>query len=151
MLMKTLFEPADYQEIVTRIDSIRAESPRQWGKMTPSQMFEHTARVLEMASGKVPRKQIVIGKLIAWAFKKEFVGPRPFRKNAPTGPDYVIRDQPDLDTTRTRLKSLLAELHALGEAGCDGNVHAFFGKLSGREWGTTQYKHLDHHLRQFGA
>jgi hypothetical protein len=27
----------------------------------------------------------------------------------------------------------------------------FFGRMSGAEWGVTQYKHLDHHLRQFGA
>ena len=110
-------------------------------------------RVLELPTlpGKVPRNQIVIGKLISWAFRKEFVGPSPFRKNAPTGPDYKIHNEPDLDATRERLKARLAELHELGEAGCDGNVHAFFGKLSGHEWGVTQYKHLDHHLRQFGA
>jgi len=27
----------------------------------------------------------------------------------------------------------------------------FFGKLSGKEWGELMYKHIDHHLRQFGA
>jgi len=30
-------------------------------------------------------------------------------------------------------------------------VHAFFGSLTGAEWGVSTYKHLDHHLRQFGA
>jgi hypothetical protein len=30
-------------------------------------------------------------------------------------------------------------------------VHGFFGPLSGAEWGVSQYKHVDHHLRQFGA
>jgi hypothetical protein len=45
----------------------------------------------------------------------------------------------------------MRELHSKGERGCDGNVHRFFGRLSGAEWGVTQYKHLDHHLRQFGA
>ena len=38
-----------------------------------------------------------------------------------------------------------------GEQGCNGNVHTFFGRLSGTQWGETQYKHLDHHLRQFVA
>jgi hypothetical protein len=149
--MNSLFDAADYQEIVRRLDSVHAGSPRQWGKMTAAQMLEHVARVLEMASGKVPRPQIAIGKLISWAFRKQFVGPAPFRKNGPTGPAYVIRDEPDLEASRVRVKSLLAEFHAMGETGCDGNVHGFFGKLSGREWGITQYKHLDHHLRQFGA
>ena len=46
---------------------------------------------------------------------------------------------------------LIRELHAMGEAGTNGHVHGFFGSMSGAEWGVTQYKHLDHHLRQFGA
>ena len=29
-------------------------------------------------------------------------------------------------------------------------THSFFGRLSGDEWGRLMYKHLDHHLRQFG-
>ena len=150
-VMKTLFDPAAFEEIVRRLDSLQAGSARQWGKMTVSQMLEHTARVLEMASGKVQRPQLAIGKMIGWAFRKNFLGPEPFRKNAPTGTDYVVRDEPDLEASRARVKSLLAEFHVMGEAGCDGNVHRFFGKMSGHEWGVTQYKHLDHHLRQFGA
>ena len=149
--MKTLFEATAYQEILRRLDSLHANSPRQWGKMTVSQMLEHTARVLEMAAGTKPRKQIALGKLISWAFRKGFVGPDPFARNRPTGPDYVITHEPELDQARDRVKSTLAVFHNLGEAGCDGNVHGFFGKLNGREWGITQYKHLDHHLRQFGA
>jgi hypothetical protein len=50
-----------------------------------------------------------------------------------------------------KVKTLVGELHGMGEKGCDGNVHRFFGRLTGAEWGVTQYKHLDHHLRQFGA
>jgi DinB superfamily len=149
--MKTLFEPAAYEEIVRRLDSLHASSPRQWGKMTVSQMFEHTARALEMATGKTPRKQAAVGKMIGWAFRKGFVGPNPFPKNSPTGPNLIIKHEPELEATRERLKALLADFHAMGEAGCDGNVHGFFGKMTGREWGITQYKHLDHHLRQFGA
>jgi Protein of unknown function (DUF1569) len=149
--MKTLFEPAAYQEILRRLDSIHTGSTRQWGKMTVSQMLEHTARTLEMASGKVPRTQRPIGKVLSWAFRKNFVGPKPFPRNAPTGPFAIVTHEPELQPARERLKGLLADLHAMGETGCDGNVHSFFGKLSGREWGITQYKHLDHHLRQFGA
>jgi len=149
--MKTLFEPASYQEILRRLDSVHTSSPRQWGKMTVAQMLEHAARAVEMASGRVPRTQRPIGKLLSWAFRKGFVGPDPFPKNSPTGPDFIVKDEPELHAARERLKAVLADFHTMGEAGCDGNVHGFFGKMSGREWGITQYKHLDHHLRQFGA
>jgi hypothetical protein len=29
--------------------------------------------------------------------------------------------------------------------------HPAFGKLSTRAWGVLIYRHMDHHLRQFGA
>jgi hypothetical protein len=147
--MKSIFDKAACDEILARFDKLEPNSPRQWGKMSPAQMLEHCARAVEMANGSTPRKQALLGKMIGWMFKKDFLSEKPLRKNAPTGPDFVIRDEPDLDATRGRLKDLILNFHQLGEGGTDGNVHGFFGKLSGAEWGVTQYKHLDHHLRQF--
>jgi hypothetical protein len=119
--------------------------------MTAAQMLEHTARALEMAAGKKKSKQALLGKIIGWIFRKGFVGPRPFQRNAPTGPDFVVRGEPDFGRTKERVKTLLREFHALGEQGCDGNIHGFFGRMTGAEWGVTQFKHMDHHLRQFGV
>jgi hypothetical protein len=149
--MKTIFDPATKDELMTRLASLTTAAERQWGKMTPSQMMEHTARALEMAIGKKPMKQIFLGKMLSWMFRKEFLGEAPFKKNRPTGPDFIIKDDPDFEATRARLEGLISEFHDLGEAGLDGHVHGFFGRLTGNEWGETQYKHVDHHLRQFGV
>ena len=119
--------------------------------MTPSQMMEHAARALDMAIGKKPMKQIFLGKALSWMFRKEFLGEKPFKQNRPTGPDFMIKDDPDFDSTRARLAELINEFHSLGESGLEGNIHGFFGPLTGKQWGETQYKHLDHHLRQFGV
>ena len=149
--MKTLFDPVEYNDVVRRLESIGPGSARQWGKMTAAQMMEHCARAVEMAIGRPPMKQAFIGKLIGWAFKSGFLGPKDFPKNSPTGPSLIIQDEPDLARTKARLETLLAEFHSLGTRGCEGHVHGFFGRLSGEEWGVTQRKHLDHHLRQFGV
>ncbi len=149
--MNSLFDSATHQEILRRVESIRPDSARLWGKMSPAQMLEHTSRALEMASGRTATKQALIGRLIAWTVRKDFVGDKPFGKNGPTGPDFIVHDEPDFQRTREKLTTLLNEFHALGEKGCDGNIHGFFGRLTGKEWGVTQYKHMDHHLRQFGA
>jgi hypothetical protein len=150
--MKTIFDAETRDELFERLGKLSSQCERQWGKMTPSQMMEHTARVLEMAtSDHQPVKQVFIGKAIAWMFKKQFLGEKPFGKNAPTGPDYKIADEPDLEPTRVRLKELITKFHTAGEEGLDGNVHPFFGRLTGKQWGETQYKHLDHHFRQFGV
>ena len=149
--METLFDPAVYGEVLRRVESIQPGSQRQWGKMTVAQMLEHTARALEVAAGKKKSKQAFLGKIIGWRFRKGFVSPKPFPRNAPTGPDFVVQGEPDFGPTKERLKTLPGEFHALGEQSCDGNVHGFFGRMTGAEWGVTQYKHMDHHLRQFGA
>ena len=149
--MKSMFDPVVSQEILRRLEQLTPSASRQWGKMSPSQMLEHSARAVEMALGRGKQSQVWLGKLIGWMFKSQFLGEKPFQKNAPTGPDFVIRDEPDFAEARNRLANLVRELHAMGESGADGHVHGFFGPLRGAEWGVTQYKHLDHHLRQFGA
>ena len=98
-----------------------------------AQALEHAARALEMASGSRPTKQVLMGKLIGWMFKGGFVGPRPFGRNAPTGADFVIHDAPDFAKTKARLRSLLVDFHTKGEGGCHGNVHGFFGPMTGAE------------------
>lgn len=148
--MKTLFDPGTHDEVQERLGKLTPETERQWGKMSPSQMMEHTAVALEMATGEVPMKQAFIGKAIGWIFKNKFLGEEPFPKNSPTGPTLIIKVEPDFDATRDRLARLVSSFHQLGESGTDGNIHGFFGPLTGKQWGETQYKHVDHHLRQFG-
>ncbi len=149
--MNSLFDAANYDELVRRIDALQPGAARQWGKMTASQMLEHTARAVDMATGKMPRQQAMLGKMIGWIFKKDFLGEKPYPKSSPTAPDFIIAHDPDFAASKARLKSVLRELHDLGERGVDGHVHGFFGRLTGAQWGVTQYKHVDHHLRQFGG
>lgn len=149
--MKTLFDSDTYCEVLERLERLNQNSERQWGKMSPSQMMEHTARALEMATGDVPMKQALLGKAIGWMFKGKFLGEEPFPKNSPTGPTLVIENDPEFEATRDRLVALVTRFHGLGANAVDGNVHGFFGPLTGKQWGETQFKHVDHHLRQFGV
>ena len=149
--MKSLFEESTRAEIVERLDRLSPESQREWGKMSPSQAIEHLRRAVDMASGKKPVKQLFIGKVLSWAFRKEFLGEQPFKQGRPTGKAFIVEDDPDFEVTRDGLRASINEFCGLGEAGTEGNVHGFFGPLTGKQWGETQYKHLDHHLRQFGV
>src|SRR5262245_49910843 len=130
--MKTIFDPDNRDELIDRLNRLSPESGRQWGKMTPSQMMEHASRALDMAMGKKPMKQIFLGKMLSWMFRKEFLGEQPFKPNRPTGPDFIIKDDPDFEATRKRLSELIGEFHRLGESGLEGNIHGFFGPLTGK-------------------
>ncbi|HUM01985.1 MAG TPA: DUF1569 domain-containing protein [Thermoanaerobaculia bacterium] len=149
--MKSLFVPTDRTEILERLDRLQRGAARQWGKMEPAQMLAHCTAALEVAVGDTPREQALIGKLFGPFVKKKLLGPEPFSKNSPTDPAFVILDPRDFTKEKTRLLGVLARFCDAGPAAAHGRIHSFLGRLEGEEWGVMMFKHLDHHLRQFGA
>lgn len=75
----------------------------------------------------------------------------PLRRNSPTARDLVVGNDRDFRTERERLCGLIDRFVAAGPEGCTTHPHSFFGRLNPEEWATLTYKHLDHHLRQFGV
>jgi ubiquinone/menaquinone biosynthesis C-methylase UbiE len=67
--VKSLFDPNVFTETVKRVEALQPSAPRQWGKMTPAQMLEHAARVLDMACGKGPLIKSLAGRLLSWTFR----------------------------------------------------------------------------------
>ena len=149
--MKSLFEQEGVQEVFARIDSLQPASPRQWGKMDVAQMMAHCSATLDMASGRLNPPRALIGRVLGPIFKPIFTNKKPFSKNGPTGKELVVADARDFARERENLKGKVRQFHEGGEAKCTRHPHPFFGALTPREWSCGMYKHLDHHLRQFGA
>jgi hypothetical protein len=150
--MKNLYEPAAAQEIKDRLARLKPDSPRQWGKMTAAQAEAHCAVGLGWAVGDIVPPRMFIGRLLGRFVKPLALGDdKPLRRNSPTAPTLLIADQRDLDVERERLCKLIDRFTAAGPAGCTKHPHSFFGKLTPDEWAILSYKHLDHHLRQFGV
>jgi hypothetical protein len=151
MMMKTLFDHADRESIRQRLSMLEAASTRHWGKMTAAQMVTHCARALEAGAGDRPMKQKWIGRILAPLVRSSALGPKPFGKNGPTDPTFVVSDERDLSVERQKLIDLIDRFAANGPASALQQTHPFFGTLSGEQWGELMYKHIDHHLQQFGA
>lgn len=149
--MKTLFNPADRSALEVRIRSLGPENQRLWGKMNAAQMLCHCQRPIETAVGDKPMKQAFIGKVIVPFIRKSIFSEKPFGKNAPTDPTFVVADERQLDAERDQLLKLIDRMVERGPDAAGNATHSFFGKLSGAEWGQLMYKHIDHHLQQFGA
>ena len=97
-------------------------------------------------TGVLPAR--LMGRLVKpMVFRNEY----PLRKNSPTAKSLLVMDEQDLCKERQRLLGLIDKLAAGGTAGCTKNPHSFFGKMTSEEWAILMYKHLDHHLRQFGV
>jgi len=149
--MKTLFQQETVDELIARLDKLQASSPRQWGKMDVAQMMAHCSLTMDIASGRLNLPRIFIGRLIAPFFKSIYTNEKPFGKNGPTGKQLVITDRRDFVREQEQLKLKVRQFHEGGETQCTRHPHPFFGPLTPYAWSRGMYKHLDHHLRQFGA
>jgi hypothetical protein len=150
--MKNLFETGRVEEVKGRIAQLRPDSERQWGKMNSGQALEHCSRGIDTALGDKTPPRVLVGRLLGWIVKPKVMGnDEPLRRNSPTMKALVVQDERDLGTERMRLYGLIDRFAAAGPAGCTTHPHAFFGRLTPEEWAILMYKHLDHHLRQFGV
>ena len=148
--MKNLLDAATAEEIKQRIARLHSDSQRQWGTMSVAQAVAHLSAGMELATGdcKPPRK--FIGRLIGWIIKPLLLGnDEPMRRNSSTM--IAVTDERDLNVEQERLCKLIDHFVAAGPEGCTTHPHCFFGRLTPMEWAILEYKHLDHHLRQFGV
>jgi hypothetical protein len=150
--MKTLYDTATADVVKARLKELRPDSQRLWGKMSATQMVEHCARGMEWAVDDVRPPRLLVGRILGpivrpLALKDD----APMRRNSPTSPLLVVREEGNLDAERERLCSLIDRFVAGGTDACTKHPHSFFGKMTAHDWGVLTYKHLDHHLRQFGA
>jgi hypothetical protein len=150
--MKNLFEPTSAEEVKQRIARLRPDSERQWGKMSPGQALAHCSRAMETALGDTNLPRMFIGRIIGGPVKKLALGnDEPMKRNSPTSPAFVVRDQPDVTVESARLSALIDRFSRGGREKCTRHPHTFFGPMTPDEWAILMYKHVDHHLRQFGV
>lgn len=150
--MRSLYEPARTQEVKDRIAQLKPDSLRLWGKMNPAQALAHCSAAMEMAVGTSRPPRMFIGRLLGGIVKGMALrDEEPMKRNAPTSKVLVVADNRDLPTEQERLCGLIHRFASAGPQGCSTHPHTFFGPLTPDEWARLMYKHLDHHLRQFGV
>lgn len=149
--MKNLFEREAVDEVISRIDTLQPATRRQWGKMDVAQMMAHCSAALDMASGQLILPRLFIGRLIGPLVRPIYTNEKPFSRSSPTDPKLVVSDQREFLREQEQLKVKVRQFYEGGEGNCTRHPHPFFGALPPQDWSRGMYKHLDHHLRQFGA
>jgi hypothetical protein len=148
--MKNLFEAARVEEVKDRIAHLRPENKPLWGKMNAAQAVAHCSAGLELALGDRLPPRWLLGRIIGRMVKPKVLGnDEPMHRNSPTM--IAVEDERNLGAERERLCGMIDRFAAAGPEGCTTHPHSFFGRLTPEEWATLMYKHLDHHLRQFGV
>jgi hypothetical protein len=152
--VKTLARPRDKAEVLRRLRSLRAESERRWGRMSAHQMVCHLSDAFRMALGQKavsnasgPLQRTIVKWVALYA-------PLPWPQGIPTSPevDPCREGTPPVDFSAdiAQLEAIV-ELFTSETRSLDRQAHPIFGSLSDAAWLRWGYRHMDHHLRQFGA
>lgn len=146
--MKNLFDDSSRQEIIDRINKLTPESKPLWGKMNVSQMLHHNTLPMELAlqNPKPPRQ--FMGRIFGGMVKKKILSPEPFKKNGFTPKEFKVVNEFDFNQQKEKLLSLINKFE---RGSITDTVHPFFGNMTEDNYGELQFKHLDHHLQQFGV
>lgn len=148
--MKNWFNPADAEALTARLRRLTPDLRPRWGKMSAPEAVVHLADPCRTALGDKPAKMLGgplslpgISQLVLWI--------APWPKGAPTTPDYLpgtgMSNVTEFEADR---RALLGLLERMTSHRAEFAPNPVFGKLSRRGWGRQVWRHLDHHLRQFG-
>ena len=148
LVKKSLYSHDVYQRCLARIGKLTPETQPQWGSMSAAQMLAHCAEIQEVTNGKALENTPFMVKLFKGMIRKMVVNEKPYPKNTRTHPQYKQMAEQDFETEKGRLLGALAQF--IEEEGTPGR-HPLFGAMSVEEKGWSMYKHLDHHLSQFGV
>ena len=150
--MRNLFEAGADAEMKARIAQLQPDSERLWGKMNAGQAVAHCAAGLKLALGDITPPRMLMGRIVGLLVKAMvFRDDEPLRRNSQTVEGLAVQDDRNLAQERDLLCALIDRFVAAGPDGCTYHPHSFFGRLTPQQWAQLMYKHLDHHLRQFGV
>jgi hypothetical protein len=151
--MKTLARLRDKTEIIQRLRTVTADSAGRWGRMSAHQMVCHLNDSFLLMTGKKPVSQatgLPQRTIVKWI---ALYMPLPWPAGIATRPEI---DQEIGGTRPLDFEKDVAQLEALvelitGTGSFERQSHPVFGRMSNAAWLRWAYRHMDHHLRQFGA
>jgi hypothetical protein len=148
MEVKNLCDTVTKQEIIERIRKLAPESRAQWGKMNVAQMLAHLQMPIGVALGDHKLPNSLFGKLLGRFFRHKLYDDKPYKHGLPTAPSFKMTTQKNFEEEKNRAIEMVSRFS-------DQNIintrHPFFGKMTREQWGKANWKHLDHHLQQFGV
>lgn len=150
--MKNIFDSNVVNELQQRINKLTSTTQSQWGKMDVAQMLAHCNITYEMVYEDKHPKPNSFKKFLLKLFVKNIVtSEKLYKKNGQTAPEFLIKENKNFEVEKKRLLDYIDKTYQLGEAHFDGKLSHSFGPLSKKQWNNMFYKHLDHHLQQFGV
>lgn len=147
--MPSLRDEAARDAILQRLSRLTPAAKPKWGKFDASHMMCHLNDALAVSLGEMPTEPLNKKAFQHFPLKHLALYVLPFPKGFPAPPGMLTTVPASFDADRQRLVAFIARMAAAPSA--DGPAHPLFGPLSNDEWNSLHWKHIDHHLKQFGC
>ena len=148
MAIPTLLEEQERSLLLERLRQVRPDAKAAWGSLDAPRMLCHVADQLRVALGDIPTKPVhTLATRTLLKFLVINTGFQPPRGKVQTAPE-MLTSQPS--SWEADLLACLELVERVGRGGAHA-VHPTFGPLSPEQWGKLSWKHLNHHLVQFGV
>lgn len=152
MALPSVYNKTEAQNLIDRINYLTPATPAKWGKMNVAQMLAHSNVTYEYVFDERNDNHNFLMKFILKTFVKKVVTNEiPYKNNSRTAPAFIIADEREFEKEKTRLINYINKVVEKGESFFQGKISSSFGELTPTEWNNMMYKHIDHHLRQFGV
>jgi hypothetical protein len=148
--MPTIWHRASRAALIERLHRLDADSRPRWGTLSCPQMVAHLTEAARMALGELPVAPMGPSYLRRTPIKQFIIYLYPFPRGASTAPELLQRRCDNIEREMVDLEAALERLAAQSGA-LQWPEHPLFGRLSPRAIGVLAYRHMDHHLRQFGV
>ena len=151
MMRRTVHSPKNLDALIARVDSLRPDSERRWGRMTPHQAVCHLSDSMRATLGewtKPPHRLPPARNVVRFvAFNLPFRWPHGVRTARELDQTKDGTKPVEFERDRAELVTLLRRIASSGEL----PPHPLWGRMSRGMTGRYVWRHTDHHLRQFGA
>ena len=152
MALPNIFTKPVSNEIIQRINNLTSTSRAHWGKMSVDQMLAHCNVTYEMVYEDIhPKPNAFMKFILKMLVKNTVVNEAPYKKNNQTAPQFLIKESKNFEVEKKCLIDYITKTQQLGESHFDNKASHSFGALNKTEWNNMFYKHLNHHLNQFGV
>ena len=149
-MKKSLLEKECSERLVSRIQKLKPEMQPLWGSMNATEMLLHCNRINEQLLNGPPVKKGTRIKQYIGRWLVLYLMPA-FPKNAQTPRRNITKGQVDASAFEAQQQQFIELVQRFpSHANPIELPHPYFGDLNTTQWGLAGYKHVDHHLRQFG-
>ena len=150
-MSKNLFDSETAQQIIDRVQKLQPTSKARWGSMNATEMLLHANMCNEeifsgaQPAGKTTYKQYLL-RILAL-----YIAPK-FKKNIKGDGLKETTGKIDAASFKMQQQQFMQLIRRFPQHKDPVKLtHIAFGNISTNEWGIAAYKHMDHHLRQFGV